>query len=479
MKRFTLLLYIVLFGFVVVTYSDFQYDSFFNLKILFDIIYSVQAILILYYLVFISLLIISFLLLNRLKRINNDLNLSLMELFLFVFGVYFTVGGFLNAVTAYYEFPKIPMAIDIGLYNNILCLIIIVSFYFLFNFLFSLRKAQDLKKITLIDLEKLRKSAIILFLLSIVGILLYWKYYGSIPVFSGFGISNINMDITEKIPIWVTYLSDLFPIYALYIGIYYISKKRKDLLVTALLLLLLILLILTGVRFPLIVSFVLSFTLLYPFIRENKKYIIQIALILMIIYSMLGVWRNRDTSKIAIPGVFMVVGQMGVEFSEYSRLLAVLNTPTYHPSNRSGNEIIYDNMIIPSLPSTVWSIVGVNRKDFKELTYLTFGKLIYNSNFTGIRPGVFGEVYYGFGVPGLIGWSICLAFLINYFDYKRKYYQSFSQDSFYYIITNLWGVILTLTVFNQINNTVHFFTTSFIMFYVIYSFSKSEVITNE
>jgi hypothetical protein len=395
-----------------------------------------------------------------------------------VFGIYYTISGFLNAIVTS-DFSRIPLAIDMAMDNDILCLIIVMISYLSFNFINSLKTPSTVREITIIDLDKLRISAIILFVASMIGILLFWKNYGAIPVFSGFGIANINMDISEKMPIVVTYLNDLLPIYALYIGIYYIIRKKKDYLITSLLILLFIMLALNGVRFPLLVSFILSFTLIYPVIKQNKKYIIQIALILIIVYSILGVWRNRDTSVIAAPGVLMVAGQVGVEFSEYCRLLSVLNKPTYIPSDKSKSEIIFDNIIIPSLPSSVWSVFGIDRNAFRALTYVTFGKLIYNITYTGIRPGIFGEIYYGFGIPGLIVSSICLAFLMNYFDNKRRYYQSFPQDSFHYIITNLWGVILVLTVFNQLNNTVHFFTTSFVMFYLVYSYSKGEIIISE
>jgi hypothetical protein len=200
----------------------------------------------------------------------------------------------------------------------------------------------------------------------------------------------------------------------------------------------------------------------------------------LLFFVSLGVWRNRDIDLpggvINISALSSVFDQLGMEFSEFARLTGVLDNPEYHPTENAAKEVMVDNIIITSLPNVIWNLFGIDKKDYQKMTYITFGTLVYGSNITGIRPGVFGEVYYGFGKTGLVIWSILLTLFICILDNKRMKYQEYSYLSFHNLIVTLWGVILVLTVIGHFKGTTHYFTTTFAIFYSIIVMAKKPLI---
>jgi hypothetical protein len=223
-------------------------------------------------------------------------------------------------------------------------------------------------------------------------------------------------------------------------------------------------------------AFILGTILVYPLIKSEKKYFVQISIILLLFFITLGVWRNRDIEMtgglVRVAALSSIFDQLGGESSEYARLTGVLETPEYHPTWRAAQEVLVDNIIITALPNVIWNLIGIDKKDYPKMTYFTFGTLVYGSNYTGIRPGVFGEVYYGFGKIGLVIWSMLLTIFISILDNKRLKYQEYSYQSFHNLIVTLWGVILVLTVISYFKGTTHYFTTTFAIFYSTIFFAK-------
>ena len=234
-----------------------------------------------------------------------------------------------------------------------------------------------------------------------------------------------------------------------------------------------IMIILNGARLPFILAILFSAIVVYPKIKSGRKYFIQIFVIIAILYVTLGVWRNRTTDKVGISGFVTVISSFGVEFPETARLLAVSNSPTYSPTTNTAKEVIVDNIIIPLLPTQVWKIVGVDRIKYDKLTYITFGSMIYESNITGIRPGMFGEVYYGFGTYGVVVWTILITFLLFTFDKKRIAYQRIGHNSFNLVIISIWGNIVAASVIFYFVGFVNFFSYPFLLFYLVFRHSKN------
>jgi hypothetical protein len=479
MKKITLGLYFLFAFFLLLISSDLNFTDFLELENFtapFSIIKPYEI-----YLLVINCIValLFYLTILKIKKLKGDKTFSFIEFFMIVFGIYYGILGFINCVLARY-YSNLNMGVDSVLEYDLLCLVVIFISYLMFYVLFP-KKYSKPENLYVIDFIKFRRSIIILCSISIIGILSFWIFYGAIPVFSGHGVLNMNMDLEEKIPIFIQYGSNLMPVYALYSGVVYLINNKKDYFILSLIMFLFILLVLSGIRFPIITAFILAIILVFPLIKSEKKYFFQISFILLLFFVSLGVWRNRDTDLsggiVHISAIGSVFGQLGMEFSEFARLTGVLDNPEYHPTENSAKEVFIDNIIITSVPNVIWNLVGIDKKDYQKMTYITFGTLVYGSNITGIRPGVFGEVYYGFGKTGLVMWSILLTLFICILDNKRMKYQEYSYLSFHNLIVTLWGVILVLTVIGHFKGTTHYFTTTFAIFYSIIFMAKKTLIT--
>jgi hypothetical protein len=363
---------------------------------------------------------------------------------------------------------------DINLTLDI-CIIIVATFCTTLLILSTVYQNINLsakKNIRIIDSKKLRIVLLLLISVSIGAIIVNWIYYGAIPVFSGYGVANINEEITKNIPILIKYFSDLLPTYVIYIGILYIVSSKYDIPILLLMSALMMMLILNGARLPFVLALLFSAIVVYPQVKSGRKYFIHIFILIAIIFVTLGVWRNRGTDKIAVSGFTTLIMSFGVEFSEFARLMAVLNNPVYSPSTASAKEIVMDNVLIPALPTEIWKIVGIDRTKYDKLTYVTFGALIYESTITGIRPGIFGEVYYGFGTIGVVLWTIVVTFLLFKFDVKRIALQRTGLNSFNLVIFSIWGNIIAVSVIFYFAGSVNFFSTSFLLFYLFFRYAE-------
>ena len=161
----------------------------------------------------------------------------------------------------------------------------------------------------------------------------------------------------------------------------------------------------------------------------------------------LGHWRQRDQSATLLsPLGVMLYGTLG-EFRDIGWALDY-----YSMGDRFLHGITLGSLLVPLLPSPVWSVVGIDKaavysQNSASLLADAMGQT------TGQRIGAYGELFINFGWAGAVIGALLYGALVGYLDHRFRQVDR----------SDVWGVFMALaiatTVFAQVGQLNMFTST--------------------
>jgi hypothetical protein len=143
------------------------------------------------------------------------------------------------------------------------------------------------------------------------------------------------------------------------------------------------------------------------------RYLVIAAAIAVTLYCWVPTLRSGEGAEFR--GLSIAEKAVYKTFGEWREYIYVIDDFHGIPGKKLLKEKIFIGVLAPFLPKQVWSAFGFDKD--KLLSYNAasyFGD--YFNHYTGIRIGIIGECYVGFGVPGLILIMLFLGLVFGYVE---------------------------------------------------------------
>ncbi len=212
----------------------------------------------------------------------------------------------------------------------------------------------------------------------------------------------------------------LFPIAFIFISLRFVQYKEKSVL--KLLLILSIISLFFGVR-SIFISGLLCLFMLRAFYREGKIGLKRTALIFLLFFTIavgLANLREGNFNPLAVFGSFFFSFFYGNNFSDTRDFAWILSY--------WDGEYLYGKSYIAALLSFIPRSLISFREEWSISMYTNALAGFSSNSMPGLRPGLFGESYLNFGLPGVVFFGWVLGFALRYTDVKIKEFVSRHRD---------------------------------------------------
>jgi hypothetical protein len=164
--------------------------------------------------------------------------------------------------------------------------------------------------------------------------------------------------------------------------------------------------------------------------------------------AVLGYWRSQDQSvRLPGPAGLLLYGTLG-EFRDLGWTIDY-----YSLGDRFAHGATLGSLIVPLLPSPVWSVVGIDKasiyaRDSATLLADAMGQT------TGQRVGAYGEFFMNFGWAGAIAGAILYGVLLSFLDRRSRRLEGAHVAGVFLCLTIATAVFAQIGQLNMFTSTL-------------------------
>lgn len=263
------------------------------------------------------------------------------------------------------------------------------------------------------DVFRLRKTLMVFILISAAFTVLSISEIGYIPILRG-NIDVERISYGAVVGDYTLKFSRLWLIASiLSTHLYFLEKTKKAYVL--LLGVCIFLLGLYGQRYYAAIAGAYFFLIYLKHKRPKVKSLTLAALIMLILYC--GVVPLRKGEGPEFKGLSIAEKAVFIAFGEWREYSYVINDFHRVPGKKLLKEDIFIGVLAALLPKEVWSLFGFDKDKLLEYNAAFYFDDYFNHyGGGGIRIGIIGECYAGFGVPGVIFIMVFLGFVLGYLE---------------------------------------------------------------
>lgn len=305
-----------------------------------------------------------------------------------------------------------------------------------------------------------------IFVSAIFTILAIYKI-GYIPILKGnFDVERFAYDVT--VGEYTIKFSRLWlVVFIIAIHLYFSAHKKRYL---ALMVLSAFLLVIYGNRTYMFIP-VVYFLLFYLKHRKFVNVKVLASIILVAVALFYYIHQVREGSVVELQKVSPAERVVPLVFGEWREFSYVINDFKSDKNTFLGGKIFL-GVVSTIFPKQIWQLFGLEKdKLFAHNAAEYFGK--YFGHYAGVRIGVIGECFVGFGVTGIV---LIMSFLGFIFSFLENLYMTLDEKSpLLMLITFALSIfmLLPLLTFINITSTIVFFG-SFVMLTIFFGRRRCE-----
>jgi len=335
--------------------------------------------------------------------------------------MYPLAGSELNSLFISQHLQKLQPLVDQAFYITICGYIFTYIGFYYFNFrlpdrnkdiIFLITNTLSRKLITVI--YEIINSKIVIIILSVFLVVITILVTVGAIVKYGLSLNLRNDAMLDEIfrPIFNFVYSSSIPMISSFMLIRYLKYKERILVI--LYVLILIMTMISGMRGA-ILGPILGTVMLYAFYQRKKISLITIAIIggsLLFTALFIGGMRsaNSDLSTVLLNmGVSLFYGNNFSDVRDFAWILAYWDS-----------EYILGKSYLAGFLSFIPRSISEFREVWSISIYTTQTLVGLSENHPGLRPGAFGEVYFNFGILGVILLGFIGGYIARYIDFKVK-----------------------------------------------------------
>lgn len=363
---------------------------------------------------------------------------SLFYLFLIVFPL-------LGIFTQFYNY--LSYGIQISKYTNIVLVSYLIA---LFAFLFGAKvnvlafgEKINCNSSHMVGLQKLRTIKFLTYIVALIGSYIFYKGFSLIQLFlTAPHLARMEYRTDASFIIW--YMVKMFSIYFI-LEVYYIYNFDKNKIIFKYILIFFGILMLGfyGGRFLPFINFLLIIVSIDAFYRHIKlKYIVFGFFLLFLLFGLLGFYRtitidpNYNLLHLTTDLTDFIINSVSNEYAEFLTTLNRSNLGQY-----SITDVAILDFFKNLVPSSIFNIFyKIDKTDIETIGGAIQSLSGRNWEFAfGIRVGLIGELYFSFGLLGILIIYFFFGFIVQHLD---KFY--YSNDSYYKLLAIFAGTFLLM-----------------------------------